>query len=220
MSMIRMADCSYPSKHAALGKMSSNRIEDVALVQAALKQIKGSNGRPLWPGPIDGKNTQRDIDSLSAAIAGFESKANLRMTGAMPNSGNAFNALGRALPTNYKDMHGIPGTNIIAGHVARKRPKPDGGVGALALPEALAADLLALVGRLEKALNYLPTVRADGADANGHDKVTVDLGLRFLDLQGRIPGKTAPVPTVIKTLVETAVGGSRQFRLEFRGHTT
>ena len=196
-----------------VGKMSSNKIEDVALVQAALKQIRGSNGRPLWPGAIDGKNTQRDIDSLAAAIAGFESKANLRITGTLPNSGNAFNALGRALPTNYKDMHGIPGTNIIAGHVGRKRPKPDGGVGALALPESLAADLLALVGRLEKALNYLPTVRADGADANGHDKVIVDLGLRFLDPQGRIPGKTAPVPGVIKTLVETALGGAQRFKL-------
>ncbi len=196
-----------------VGKMSSNKIDDVALVQAALKQIKGSNGRPLWAGPIDGKTGTRDIDSLSAAIAGFESKANLRMTGAMPNSGNAFDALGRALPTTYKDMHGIPGTNIVAGHVARKRPKPDGGVGDLALPETLAADLLALMGRLEKALNYLPTVRADGVDANGHDKVTVDLGLRFLDPQGRIPGKTAPVPGVIKTLVETAVGGSRRFKL-------
>ena len=199
-----------------VGKMSSNKIEDVALVQAALKQIRGSNGRPLWPGAIDGKNTQRDIDSLAAAIAGFESKANLRITGTLPNSGNAFNALGRTLPTNYKDMHGIPGTNIVAGHVARKRPKPDGGASALALPEALAADLLTLMGRLEKALNYLPTVRAGGADANGHDKVTVDLGLRFLDPQGRIPGKTAPVPTVIKTVVDTAVGGSRHFKLSQR----
>ncbi len=196
-----------------VGEMSSNKIEDVALVQAALKQIRGRNGRPLWPGPIDGKTGTRDIDSLSAAIAGFESKANLRLTGTLANSGNAFNALGRGLPTNYKDMHGVPGTNIVAGHVARKRPKPDGGVSELALPEALAADLLALVRRLEKALNYLPTVRADGADANGHDKVTVDLGLRFLDPQGRIPGKTAPVPQVIQRLVDTAVGGSQRFKL-------
>ncbi len=37
-----------------VGKMSSNKIEDVTLVQAALKQVKGRNGRPLWPGPIDG----------------------------------------------------------------------------------------------------------------------------------------------------------------------
>ena len=99
------------------------------MVQAALKQIRGSNGRPLWPGPIDGKNGTRDIDSLSAAIAGFESKANLRITGTMPNSGNAFNALGRALPTSYKDMHGIPGTNIVAGHVAAKDPTPTARLG-------------------------------------------------------------------------------------------
>ncbi len=125
-------------------------------MQAALKQIKGSNGRPLWPGPIDGRNSTRDIDSLSAAIAGFESKANLRITGTLANSGNAFNALGRALPTNYKDMHAIPGTNIVAGHVARKRPKPDGGVGALPLPEALAADLGRMVSRLEAGLHRLP----------------------------------------------------------------
>ncbi len=43
--------------------------------------------------------------------------------------------------------------------------------------------------------------------------VTVELGLRFLDPQGRIPGKTAPVPGVIKTLVDTAVGGSQRFKL-------
>ena len=29
------------------------------------------------------------------------------------------NALERALPTNTNDMHGVPGTNIFAGHVAR-----------------------------------------------------------------------------------------------------
>jgi peptidoglycan hydrolase-like protein with peptidoglycan-binding domain len=194
-----------------VGKMSSNKTEDVALVQAALKQIRGSNGRPLWPGPIDGKTGTRDIESLSAAIAGFESKANLRITGTMPNSGNVFNAVGRALPTNYKDMHGIPGTNIVAGHVARKRPKPDGGVGELPLPESLAAALLRLMGRLEKALNYLPTVQMGPVDANGRCEIAVELGLRFLDAGGRIPGKTAPMPAAIKSLVDGALGGSQYF---------
>jgi len=81
----------------SVGKGGLNRVHDVAVVQAALKQIKGSNGRPLWPGPIDGKASE---DSLGSAIAGFESKINPRISGIIAPGGEA-NALSGMSPNTY-----------------------------------------------------------------------------------------------------------------------
>ncbi len=187
--------------------MSANKIEDVALVQAALKQIKGSNGRPLWSGPIDGKASE---DSLGSAIAGFESKINRRISGVIAPGGDA-NALSGMLPNNYKDMHGVPGTNIVVGHVARKAPLADGGVEALALPEEHKDDLARIVSRLKDAPNRLPTVRLGPTDAQGRCEVTVDLGLRFLDAHGRVPSKSATLPPAVAKVVAQALGQPGRF---------
>jgi hypothetical protein len=194
----------------SVGKGGLNRVHDVAVVQAALKQIKGSNGRPLWPGAIDGKNTQRDIDSLSAAIAGFESKINRRISGVIAPGGDS-NALSGMSPNNYKDMHGVPGTNIVAGHVARRTPKPDGGVEALALPDDYKDDLARIVSKLKDALNWLPTVRLGPTDAQGRCEVTVDLGARFLDAQGRVPSKSATLPPAVAKVVAQALSQPGRF---------
>ena len=190
--------------------MSSNKIEDVAVMQAALKQIKGSNGRPLWPGAIDGRNGTRDIDSLSAAIAGFESKINRRISGVIAPGGDS-NALSGMSPNNYQDMHGVPGTDIVAGHVARRTPKPDGGVETLALPEEYKDDLGRIVSKLKDALNWLPTVRLGPTDAQGRCEVTVDLGARFLDAQGRVPSKSAPLPPAVAKVVAQALSQPGRF---------
>ena len=179
-------------------------------MQAALKQIKGSNGRPLWPGPIDGRNTPRDIDSLAAAIAGFESKINRRISGVIAPGGDS-NALSGMSPNNYQDMHGVPGTAIVAGHVARRTPKPDGGVETLALPEEYKDDLGRIVSKLKDALNWLPTVRLGPTDAQGRCEVTVDLGLRFLDAQGRVPSKSATLPPAVAKVVAQALSQPGRF---------
>ena len=207
MSLNLMTDCSSPHSRSAVGKMNSNNSEDVAVVQAALKQIKGRNGRPLWPGAIDGKNTQRDIDSLSA---GFESKINRRISGVIAPGGDS-NALSGMSPNNYQDMHGVPGTAIVAGHVARRTPKPDGGVETLALPEEYKDDLGRIVSKLKDALNWLPTVRLGPTDAQGRCEVTVDLGLRFLDAHGRIPSKSAPLPPAVAKVVAQALSQPGRF---------
>jgi len=191
----------------SVGKRGVNRVHDVAVVQAALKQIKGSNGRPLWPGPITGKASE---ESLGAAIAGFESRINRRISGVIAPGGEA-NALSGMLPNTYKDMHGVPGTNVVAGHVARRTPKPDGGVEALALPEEYKDDLTRIVSKLKDALNWLPTVRLGPEDAQGRCEVTVDLGLRFLDAHGRIGHKTAPLPGAVGSEVARALGSPGHF---------
>jgi hypothetical protein len=191
----------------SVGKRSLNRVHDVAVVQAALKQIRGRNGRPLWPGAITGKASE---ESLSAAIAGFESKINRRISGVIAPGGDA-NALSGMLPNNYKDMHGVPGTDIVAGHVARRTPKPDGGVEALALPDEYKDALDRIVTRLKDALNWLPTVRLGPIDAQGRCEVTVDLGLRFLDAHGRIGHKTAPLPGAVASEVARALGQPGRF---------
>jgi hypothetical protein len=176
-------------------------------VQAALKQIRGSNGRPLWSGAITGKASE---DSLSAAIAGFESRINRRISGVIAPGGDA-NALSGMLPNNYKDMHGIPGTNIVAGHVARRTPKPDGVVEALALPDAYKDDLGRIVARLRDALNWLPTVRLGPEDAQGRCEVTVDLGARCLDAHGRVPSKSATLPGAVAKVVAQALSQPGRF---------
>jgi hypothetical protein len=115
------------------------------------------------------------------------------------------------LPQRYKDMHGVPGTNIVAGHVARRTPKPDGGVEALALPDAYKDDLARIVSKLKDALNWLPTVRLGPTDAQGRCEVTVDLGARFLDAQGRVPSKSATLPPAIAKVVAQALSQPGRF---------
>ncbi|HJM61420.1 MAG: hypothetical protein V1267_11115 [Alphaproteobacteria bacterium] len=96
-------------------------------MQAALQQIWGRNGRPLWPEPIDCKATRTALQSSEAAIASFQSKASLGISGTSPTNANAPNPLERVLSSSCKDLHDIPGISIVAGHVARKRLMPDGG---------------------------------------------------------------------------------------------
>ena len=147
-----------------VGKRSLNKIEDVAVVQAALKQITVPRQGSLWPGRIDGKATPA---ALGAAIAAFEAHARLRETGVITQRSQTLRALEQRLPANYRTMHGIPGTAIVAVGVARRAPPRDGGVAGLALPKAFANDLTTMVTRLQRSLGTLASASLGPVDAQG-----------------------------------------------------
>jgi hypothetical protein len=200
----------------SVGKNGQNKRHDVAVIQVALKSIKGPEHKPLYGGPIDGE-FGRHRQVLEAAISLFQRHSRIPVTGRIDKMGPSMSRLEAALPSALRGMRGIAGTAVVAIARSDGAGPSDGGLRALKFDDDLAKELKVLRDAVLKKLGLTLVFRRRDVDSAGRIKVAVEVGgLRFLDSNlhpiaapGRVPG---PVVHEVTRLM----AGSRRLKLQSR----
>ncbi|MGB0920498.1 MAG: hypothetical protein ACPG1C_04160 [Alphaproteobacteria bacterium] len=104
-SKINVQPLTKPFLKGSVGRAQNAR-EDVALVQAALANIKGPNGQPYWTGRISGTAGMPLIEAINA----FEISIGQKRSGKIEPRSQAEAAMVSLLPTNRRNMRVLPGT--------------------------------------------------------------------------------------------------------------
>jgi len=94
----------------SVGKNGRNKIEDVALTQAALSEIKGKTGKAYWAGSIDGKGLNSDFHK---SIATFQKDHKFAVSSKISFNDRTALKIRQKTSKELKDAQGLPDELII-----------------------------------------------------------------------------------------------------------
>jgi hypothetical protein len=202
-----------PTLTASVGKTGQNKIHDVAVVQAALKAIKGPKRTALYVGPVDG-NYNGHRRELESAISDFQRQHKLTVTGRIDKSSQSVNRLEQAVPSRLKGLVGVPGSSLVAVRRFAGAGPADGGLKGL----KLQADLVKVLGRLAQILDdkmgFDLAFTGRQVLVDGRILVAVEIaGLRFLDAQGQPMADSERVPGALVQVIKCLWQGSLRVQL-------
>ena len=177
-----------------VGRGAANRQSDVAVIQAALAQVRAPGMRRLWPGRIDGRGS----GDLVAAIGAFQAARRLPATGRIDPFGPALSALRRALPMALRDLRGLKDTAAVFVSSA-SNANTEARILELMRTAPLPGDMTTALGRLIRALigedGLVAGIGKYSVTADGRFAAALDLGkVRFLDPATAKPKPAGQIP--------------------------
>ncbi|MGB0922635.1 MAG: hypothetical protein ACPG1C_15100 [Alphaproteobacteria bacterium] len=105
---INVQPLSKPFLKGGVGRAQNAR-EDVALVQAALANIKSPNGQPYWQGRLSGSGTMALIQAINAFEISIGQKRSSKILPGSP----AEAAMVNMLPPDMRHLRCVPGTEAV-----------------------------------------------------------------------------------------------------------
>jgi peptidoglycan hydrolase-like protein with peptidoglycan-binding domain len=167
-----------------VGRGGNNRVHDVAVIQAALRNAKlpGAGG-PFWSGRIDGRKSP----ALDEAIGAFQQAARVPVTGRIGQSGTDANRLESAQPQSHKAMRAVAGTAAVWRTSARAKRFAEVAKAAEAspFPEAERGALAAIAKRCAQSFGLGVELQDAAVTADGRFRARMGVpDIEWLDASG------------------------------------
>ena len=188
----------------SVGRMGPNKTGDVALIQAALMNVKGG---PFWPGPIDGKKTTKFVEAITAfQTANRVTPAN----GTIQSFGPTMNKLKSALPMSMSGLGALPDSAVVfvAGAGTREAEREAEATKRKAPFPKLEAEALSKIQKtIGKSAGLCLERAKDSVTRDGCFATELDFqGVKWLDPRSAKPLAPGREPTGVTNFVWSQIG--------------
>ena len=212
-----------PTLTDSVGLKGADRLHDLAVIRAALKKIKGRDGRPYFTGSIrDARNPYSTNDKTNKAILAFQKDQGVKNPSGCikANDTSLLNAIESKLPSELKGMFALTGTFDLA---VRSGAAPNvigvntAVIEGLPLTGEYRLELITVLSALARKLpiSLLVTDMTQANDAA--PKIAISMpGVRFLNDQLQ-PQALGVLPQRVKTHFAVVTGKGKLFKYISRG---